>query len=316
MNQTTYRNAGLKVFGLYGAKGELCDCGNEHCKALFKHPVASNWQYTPDWSDDQFETMHEMGQFDTGFGVLVSGLLVIDVDARNGGVDSFMDLCRDLGTDFLSESGFAVATGSGDGSMHLYFKLDETISLLQHHDSYEGIDFKSSGYVVGCGSLHKSGKKYTVIHGSPENITTASDSIIKLLKKPDTYRIKTGMGVVDMTSKEIADVLNHIDCDCDYDTWIKCGMAVHDALKGDGFEISAALSSPRRSDRHLDWPWPQTRLGSRAHRSRKTDGRSGNLRKGARGRLFYCANFRSGSETVKIRAAAATIDGPVGVSNQ
>ena len=237
MNQTTYRNAGLKVFGLYGAKGELCDCGNEHCKALFKHPVASNWQYTPDWSDDQFETMHEMGQFDTGFGVLVSGLLVIDVDARNGGVDSFMDLCRDLGADFLSESGFAVATGSGDGSMHLYFKLDETISLLQHHDSYEGIDFKSSGYVVGCGSLHKSGKKYTVIHGSPENITTASDSIIKLLKKPDTYRIKTGMGVVDMTSKEIADVLNHIDCDCDYDTWIKCGMAVHDALKGDGFEI-------------------------------------------------------------------------------
>lgn len=237
MNQNNYRDAGLKVFGLYGAKDEFCDCGNEHCKALFKHPIASNWQYTPDWSDDQFEVMHETGQFETGFGVLVSGIFVIDVDARNGGVDSFMDLCRDLKTDFLADSGFAVATGSGDGSMHLYFKLDDEISLLQHHDKYEGIDFKSSGYIVGCGSLHKSGKKYTLIHGSPDQLTPVNANLIALLKKPDAYRVRTSMGVVDMTSKQIEEILNYIDCDCDYDTWIKCGMAVHDALKGDGFEI-------------------------------------------------------------------------------
>ena len=144
MNQNDYIKAGLKIFGLYGFTGDECDCPNPHCDAAGKHPIASNWQHTPDWSQEQLETMEEMGQFDSGFGVLCTGYLVVDVDARNEGVDAFMDLCRDLKIDLLSEAGFAVKTGSGGGSMHLYFKVPEKTALAQHHDNYKGIDFKSS----------------------------------------------------------------------------------------------------------------------------------------------------------------------------
>ncbi|MFX3983349.1 bifunctional DNA primase/polymerase, partial [Streptococcus suis] len=77
------------------------------------------------------------------------GLLVIDVDARNNGVQAFERLCADTGLDLLGLSGLAVATGSGGGSMHLYFHAPPEMALVQHHNDYPGIDFKSSGFVVG-----------------------------------------------------------------------------------------------------------------------------------------------------------------------
>jgi len=59
---------------------------------LFKHPVAANWQHTPNWSEDQLEVMELTGQLTTGYGVLVQGLLVVDVDSKNGGVPSYEKL--------------------------------------------------------------------------------------------------------------------------------------------------------------------------------------------------------------------------------
>ena len=56
----------------------------------------SNWQNVPNWSDDQIECFDALGHFNTGFGVLCKGWLIIDVDARNGGVLSFKQLCKDV----------------------------------------------------------------------------------------------------------------------------------------------------------------------------------------------------------------------------
>ena len=94
-----YRNFwknGFPVFGLHGAnsKGQ-CGCGHPSCQAAYKHPLVSNWQHTPHWSEDQLEVMIETGQFDTGYGVLIRGGLVIDIDARNGGVESMEMLFND-----------------------------------------------------------------------------------------------------------------------------------------------------------------------------------------------------------------------------
>lgn len=232
-----YLDAGFRVFGLHGVdnKGN-CQCGNTDCEALFKHPVASNWQHTPLWSDEQLEVMEEMGQFDTGFGVLVSGYLVVDVDARNGGVESFKKLCVDLKIDLDKECGFIVASGSGSGSKHLYFKYDGK-PLKQHHDKYKGIDFKSSGYVVGAGSQHISGNEYEVIKGFAQDVGEPSEKLISLLEKPDTYRAQTSLGTVDMSLTECKEVLSYISPDCDYDTWVRIGMAIHQTFIGDGLDI-------------------------------------------------------------------------------
>jgi hypothetical protein len=56
----------------------------------------SNWTSVPEWSEEQLENSEEAGHFATGYGVLVKGLIVIDVDARNGGVELYAQLVKDL----------------------------------------------------------------------------------------------------------------------------------------------------------------------------------------------------------------------------
>ena len=171
-----YIEAGFRVFGIHGAHQGACDCGNPKCEAILKHPVISSWQNVPEWSDEQIETFDQMGHFDTGFGVLCSGFLVIDVDARNGGVESFKRLCEDVPE--ACKSAFVVDTGSGGGSQHHYFWLSEKLSLAQSHEKYPGIDFKSSGYVIGSGSLHESGSEYETARGFPQDINEAPANLL------------------------------------------------------------------------------------------------------------------------------------------
>lgn len=121
MMYNDFIEAGFRIFGLHGVdRAGHCACGGATCKALYKHPVASNWQHSPHWSDEQLEVMQLTGQLDTGYGVLVSdGLLVVDVDARNGGVESYarlLDQCPEI-----AGAGLVVNTGSGGGSKHRDF---------------------------------------------------------------------------------------------------------------------------------------------------------------------------------------------------
>ena len=115
MNYKDFWEAGYRVIGLNKIiKNNLCSCGQAGCKAIGKHPIASNWQYAPLWSEEQIETMEATDQFATGYGVLVKGLLVIDVDARNGGVESYQRLIEQFPD--ITGAGMIVETGSGGGS--------------------------------------------------------------------------------------------------------------------------------------------------------------------------------------------------------
>lgn len=237
--------AGYRIFGLYGANANGgCACGKEGCEAAYKHPIASNWQHTPEWSDEQLEGMQEMGLLDTGYGVVVRaagddgyGLLVVDVDARNGGVDSYVKLIDRLGTDLAAESGLTVKTGSGQGSMHIYYKAPAGVSMLQGHPDFPGIDFKSSGYTVGPGSRHKSGNTYEIMYGAPDEITEAPQVLIDLLKRPERFRAEYNGSTMDVTEQDLDDMLKHVSPDVDHDTWYKLGMAVHHATGGTGFSV-------------------------------------------------------------------------------
>lgn len=239
-----FMDAGYRVFGLYGGNDNgTCGCGYPECKAAFKHPIASNWQLTPEWSEEQLEGLEALGQFDTGYGVLVWGLLVIDVDARNGGVKSFAQLCEDLNLDLTVNCGLVVQTGSGQGSMHLYYKAPESASLVQTLKKYPGIDFKSSGFCVGPDSLHASGNYYQTLRGRPDEIGEAPSELVDMLKRPDAYRASRDGVAVDVTDADLAGMLRHIDCDCERATWISIGMALHHATQGAGFDLWDTWSS-------------------------------------------------------------------------
>lgn len=231
-----FLEAGYPVFGLHGInKNKMCTCGNPKCTALFKHPLVSNWQHTPLFSDEQIEAGELAGQFDTGYGILVNGLIVIDVDERNGGVESYAQLVEDIPE--VTQSELIVRSGSGGNSKHIFFKAPKNVSLQSHITKYRGIDFKSSGFVVGAGSRHISGNTYDVLYGSPDQISDAPKKLIELLEKKETNRSTFNGDIVDLTDNEIISMLNHISPDCDYEMWIRCGMATHHATNGAGFDI-------------------------------------------------------------------------------
>lgn len=239
-----FRDAGFRFFGLYGVdKHNNCLCGHKDCRAPLKHPIASNWQLTPVWDDEQIEGMELSDQLKTGYGVLCRGLLVIDVDARNGGVESFERLRSDY--PMVELAGLIVNTGSGGGSRHLYFSIPEDLALVQKHKDYPGIDFKSSGYVVGPGSLHESGRTYEVAYGSPDDIAPAPPELVELLRKPERHRAELGDGTtMDVSHADLAEMLRCIpNRDLDYEIWIRVGMAIHHATDGTGFDLWDSWSS-------------------------------------------------------------------------
>ena len=255
---TEFIDAGYKVFGLHGIlKSGLCACGWDKCSAPGKHPVAANWQHTPHWSDEQLETLEQMGQFATGYGVLVDGLLVVDVDARNGGVQSYSKLLERVPE--LAAAGLIVETGSGGGSQHLYFALPEPVSLVQSLSEYPGIDFKSSGFVVGPGSLHRSGRQYSAVLGTPFDIATAPASLVALLFRPDRHRAKIDEQWVDISDDELCDMLRCIPNTggVDYEQWIRVGMALHHATNGTGYEIWRGWSaqSAKHDEGRMEHKW-------------------------------------------------------------
>ena len=242
MNHYDYLDAGLKIFGLYDARDGVCGCGDVECKAIYKHPRISQWQRVPAWSDAQIETMEELGHFKTGFGVLCDGLLVVDVDPRNGGtIPEFLDI----------EKTFTVHTGGG--GWHIYYKAPVGVSLVSHLETFKGVDFKSSGFVVGAGSMHASGACYESHSGSPDAIADAPEELIRLLERPAYFRATVDDGQsMDVTTDDIADMLQHCDPSMGHDDWIRIGMAIHHITMGTGFELWDDWS--RKSEKYPGWP--------------------------------------------------------------
>ena len=229
-------DCGLRVFALWPINPNgTCGCGDPDCTAAGKHPRSTGWQHTPEWSEEQLAAMEEFGYFETGFGVLCSGLLVIDVDARNGGMESYTRMLEAIPE--LAGAGMVVETGSGGGSKHLYFSAPTGAAMRQHLDQYPGIDFKSSGFVVGPGSLHKSGRRYSLTVGGPCELSPLPDALAALLVKPERHRAAVSTGApVDVSDDDLAAMLDYIPAD-GYEEWVRVGMALHHVTAGTGFEL-------------------------------------------------------------------------------
>ena len=232
-----FHDSGFRVFGIHAIRPDgLCACDNPTCTAPGKHPLASSWQHTPALSDDQLDVMETAGQFDSGYGVLCRGLLVVDIDARNGGLASYERLVAAVPE--IAAAGLIVATGSGGGSKHLYFRHDPAVSLCGSLPDYPGIDFKTSGYVVGPGSAHVSGNRYEVLLGEPSDIDEAPTALVDMLRRPDLHRAEVDGVMIDLSSADLAGLIAAIPNEsADYEKWIRVGMGLHYATGGgeDGY---------------------------------------------------------------------------------
>jgi hypothetical protein len=87
-----------------------------------------------------------------GIACVPSGLLVVDVDPRNGGDETLARAVRSLGE--LPRTWTVLTPGGG---AHYYFRCDEGADLLPLGP---GIDLKHQGYVVAPPSVHPNGGRY------------------------------------------------------------------------------------------------------------------------------------------------------------
>lgn len=164
-----YLDAGFTLFPLRG-----------------KHPLKDYH-----WREDTYDPFFEAKE---NFGIQLSETdLVVDVDPRNGGTESFARLG-------ITEPTFTVETGSG--GLHLYFKKPKDFKIRKNLKEFRGVDFISSGgYVVGAGSVHPTtNKSYFILKEG--SIESASDTLLGILQKHETTLSK-GTGVYDDNTQTV-----------------------------------------------------------------------------------------------------------------
>ena len=133
-----------------------CTCGNSDCESVGKHPFAPLAPHG--LKDATVETGIIRAWFEKhywlGYGIVTDELLVIDVDARHGGLETWQELTGQPTRAPLHT--WQVRTGGG--GLHVMLKNTPDIRSGKLDT---GVDIRGiGGYIVGPTCLHKSGKRY------------------------------------------------------------------------------------------------------------------------------------------------------------
>ncbi|MBC8422882.1 bifunctional DNA primase/polymerase [bacterium] len=174
-----YAGLGWRVFPLHSMQDGACSCGNTSCTSPGKHPrtkrgckdattderrIRAWWKRWPDANV----------AIATGQG---SGLVVIDVDPRHGGDDSWETLQHELELPATWE------VRTGGGGVHAYFSYPEGAAITIGASVLgPGVDHRGNGgYVVAPPSNHASGGTYfwDVLEGEP--LAELPDALVQRL---------------------------------------------------------------------------------------------------------------------------------------
>lgn len=165
------------------AKG-ACTCGRSDCIAPGKHPRLGRG-YQP--SRDPKQVAAWWDQYPaSNIGIFTgpSSLVVLDVDPRNGGDESFAELERRFGE--LPTTPWVL---TGGGGWHLYFWRPAHVEDVRSCAIAPGVEVKSrSGYVVAPTSYHLSGKTYVWDSGRSLEDTPLADAPAWLLNAARSTR--------------------------------------------------------------------------------------------------------------------------------
>jgi putative DNA primase/helicase len=159
-----YAKRGFRVFPLHSVRDGVCTCQDWRdkndkgpCPTPGKHPRFRNWQERATCDPlaiEEFWWNHKGSNVGIATGA-ASGVLVLDVDPKNGGDDSIDTLVSKHGR--LPDTLQAI---TGSGGKHFYFAhpgklVKNGVSLLP------GLDIRGDGgLVVAPPSVHVSGREY------------------------------------------------------------------------------------------------------------------------------------------------------------
>ena len=183
----SYAKKGLPVLPLHSVKNGKCSCKREDCQSPGKHPHTQRGVL--DATTDQVRIKSWFDKWpDANVGIRTgtkSRIVVLDIDPRNGGIESVKRLIKERG-----KLPATLTVKTGGGGYHLYFRLQNAAMQLKNQSNlggYSGIDFKAeNGYVLAPPSIHASGEQYRFLKKkrSSSKIVPLPKSIGQLLQKP------------------------------------------------------------------------------------------------------------------------------------
>jgi len=236
---------GLSVFPLYGFTSRGCACNNAACNDSGKHPCESGWTEgviysTPEAVDQRFKNQQALNYaIATGLEVGSTGkaLVVIDLDSYKEGADDHFHALQAM----YGKLPDTAEVHTGGGGRHFYFMAPLGLKFRQKM-GHEGIDIKGvGGYVVGPGSMHRSGKPYVTEASSDlfegQEIADLPDWLIEQFGKvakeqPSVHSsdLTISLPASPLTPHEEASVwsdLNMLSASCSRDEWLSVLMALH-----------------------------------------------------------------------------------------
>ena len=134
-----------------------CSCGKQNCPTPAKHPLTPNGLKDATTNSEQIREWWQRWP-DANIGIVtgqVSGIVVVDVDAGHGGLESWAEL-QDIHGRINT-----LTSLTGGGGMHLWFQAPADELKSTAGTIAPGIDTRAEGgYVVAPPSLHISGQRY------------------------------------------------------------------------------------------------------------------------------------------------------------
>jgi putative DNA primase/helicase len=191
-----YAEQGWKVLPCHGIRDDSrCTCGQPHGepKDVGKHPRITQWNSE---ATDDVDTVNrwwrEQPEGNIGVFCRPSGFLVIDIDPRSGGPDSF-DKFEQLVEGALPPTVEAITGeynvgGKIQRGRHLFYKCDPDEQLIGNlsKSGLKGIDIKHNGYVLVAPSRHFSGVTYEWAEGKAPwqiEMAEAPEELLVALRK-------------------------------------------------------------------------------------------------------------------------------------
>lgn len=228
-----YARIGWHVFPCHHIENGVCSCGNTDCKSPGKHPRTPHG--VKDATVDPMQIRNWWAKWPkanlavaTGS---ISGILVVDIDPRNGGNDTWSDL-----VDSHNDYGYTVTASTGGGGQHLVFAYP-TGGRYGCKALPGGVDIKGDGgYIIVEPSNHASGGAYVWEADSDPLEGTAPIAAPGWILGLIGTRKETGSSgeplpapVMALSPAEVQDIraaLSYIPAD-NRDTWYQAGMALH-----------------------------------------------------------------------------------------
>ena len=245
-----YVDLGWWVLPLWSVSDGRCGCGCTSSRAG-KHPHGILAPHgLLDATQDSLVIVEWPEDVNIGIRTgMESGIVVLDVDPRNGGDETFAAL-GDLPP--------TATVATGGGGKHLYFRLTQPMASGAHKLG-QGLDIKADGgYVVAPPSRHKSGQMYRWTRDPRGGIADLPAKLMERLTRPKDQRLPAAIPA----SPESADIVRK----ClpllsqhrrdNYDDWLAVGIVCNRC----GLDVTEWEAWSKESDKYedgaCDAKWP------------------------------------------------------------